>query len=150
MDITKLPFNAHVGVSRSSRNECLLMLTLEESLKNHLGTIHASALFSLAEASSGEFLIQSRDERTEIGGVVRRGTCKYSSPAKGSVFSQIKTPVSEIEKAIETIDARGKAMVDIDVDLIDESSKLIAKFQFTWLMSIEKPLRNADVPVGND
>lgn len=138
MDITQLPFNSHVGIMRASKKDCLLMLSTRDCLKNHLGTIHASALFALAEATSGEFLIRSRGNRTEIGGVVRRNSSKYSAPAGGDVFSKVKTPTSIIEAAIEVVDVRGKSLVDIEVDLVDEELKLVSTFVFTWLLASEE------------
>ena len=138
MDITQLPFNAHVGITRAERDEYVLVLIMREHLENHLGTIHASALFSLAEATSGEFLIQSRGTRSDIGGVVRKSSSKYSRPANGDIFSRVKTPPSTIKSAIETVDSRGRSLVDIDVELVDETSKLVASFGFTWLLAIEK------------
>ena len=137
MDITQLPFNAHVGIERAEGTEYLLALKMRDCLTNHLGTVHASALFSLAEATGGEFLIQSPGARNDIGGVVRRSSSKYSRPAIGDVFSRVKTQTSTIESAIETVDSRGRSLVDLEVDLLNEKSELVASFGFTWLLAIE-------------
>ena len=72
MDVISLPFNAHVGLARSETKGCLLELAPRAEHLNHLGTVHASALYALAEATSGEFLVQARGDREAIGGVVRR------------------------------------------------------------------------------
>jgi len=46
-------------------------------------------LFALAEASSGEFLLnQFKDYRLDIIPVVRKVEVKYSKPANGTVFSK--------------------------------------------------------------
>jgi len=55
MKTIEIPFNKFVGISRSeSQENGLLELKDDENLKNHLGTVHASAQFALAEACSGE------------------------------------------------------------------------------------------------
>ena len=137
MDITALPFNAHIGIARVGQGDSCLCLKFDDRLTNHLGTLHASALFALAEATSGEFLLQSRGDRTDIGGVVRRATTKYSRPANGDVFSKVTTPVTEIETAISKVDSRGKSLVDIDVELVDMDSAVIGRFSFTWMLASE-------------
>jgi acyl-coenzyme A thioesterase PaaI-like protein len=139
MDITRLPFNEHIGITRATDGIHLLRLTMRDCLKNHLGTVHASALFALAEATSGEFLIRALGDRADVGGVVRRSASKYSSPVKGDVFSRVKTPKSDIESAIQSAEARGKALVSIDVELLAEDPKPVATFGFTWLLAIENP-----------
>jgi hypothetical protein len=115
MNILSLTFNAHVGITRSIQDDCLLALDSERCHENHLGTIHASALFAVAEATSGEFLIRSRGERTDVGGVVRRSAAKYSRPATGVVSSRVKTERKVIVEVIATVDTRGKALVEIDI-----------------------------------
>ena len=139
MDITALPFNAHVGIARSEREGCLLFLAPLPHHENHLGTVHASVLFALAEASSGEFLIRTCETRSDIGGVVRRSSAKYSRPATGNVHSRVKSPAEDIVAAIAAVDARGKALVEIELELVDEANVLLASFGFTWLLGINEP-----------
>ena len=50
MDVTKIPFNALIGLAHSDEPKYLLMLPVDEKYTNHLGTVHAGALFALAEA----------------------------------------------------------------------------------------------------
>ena len=66
MDLTVLPYNALIGIQKAKGVSALLTLKEHERLHNHLGTIHAAALFSLAEASSAEFLLRHRGECEEV------------------------------------------------------------------------------------
>jgi acyl-coenzyme A thioesterase PaaI-like protein len=54
MDVTEIPFVEKVGITRSTKG--LLELPFNETIQNHLQTIHASAQFALAETASGEIL----------------------------------------------------------------------------------------------
>ncbi len=137
MDVLSLPFNGHVGLTRSTRDDCLLALDSGRRHENHLGTIHASALFALSGATSGELLIRFRGERTDIGGVVRRSTSKYSRPATGVISSRAKTMPDVIMAAIATVDSRGKALVEIEVELLDEEDHQAGSFGFAWLIALE-------------
>ena len=138
MHIVNLPFNSHVGIARAEGDEFELSLSFSEHLTNHLGTVHASALFALAEATSGEFLIHSRGARNDIGGVVRRSSSKYSRPATGDVFSLVKTAPSIFEEAIAKVDSRGKALVDVEVELVDANANSLATFSFTWMLAADE------------
>lgn len=143
MDITEIPFNAHVGLTRSTREGGILALIPARAHENHLGTIHASVLFALAEASSGEFLIQVRGERSDIGGVVRRSSAKFSRPATGEIYSRAKTPLSDVATAIKTVDEKGKTLIDIKIEVIDAAKKTVAMFEFVWLLALDVPETNS-------
>lgn len=135
MDIINIPFNSHVGIARSKREGFLLELRKEKLHENHLGTVHASALFTLAEATSGEFLIRERGDREDIGGVVRRASCKYSRRASGDLNSRVTTAVEEVDAAIRQVDMKGRALIAIRVDLLNEDDQVVAGFEFTWMIS---------------
>ncbi|MFM1560783.1 MAG: DUF4442 domain-containing protein [Roseibacillus sp.] len=137
MDLTKLPYHELIGIRRAEDPAALLFLHDEERLHNHLGTFHAAALFSLAEASSAEFLLRNRAERDDVGGVVRRATCKYSAPAHGTITSHSSTPADSLPEAIATVDAKGRALYSINIELRNEAAQTVAAFTFTWFLSKE-------------
>lgn len=54
MDVTALPFNQLVGLEPASpESGFLVALPADPEHGNHLGTVHASALLTVAEAGSG-------------------------------------------------------------------------------------------------
>ena len=59
MHVTDLAINRALGMQLASEGSGHI-LEMPESplLLNHVGTVHASAQFALAEASSGEFLLR--------------------------------------------------------------------------------------------
>ena len=136
MDVISLPFNAHVGLARSETKGCLLELAPRAEHLNHLGTVHAGALYALAEATSGEFLVQARGDREAIGGVVRRAEVKYSRPAEGDrlLVSRVTTSLEVMEDAFSKIETRGRALVDIGVEL-RSGEETLASFTFTWWLT---------------
>jgi hypothetical protein len=61
------------------------ILEMPESplLLNHVGTVHASARFALAEASSGEFLLRHLGEaQGRVFAVLRTSDVKFRKPAR--------------------------------------------------------------------
>lgn len=86
MNVFDLPFNKFIGLAPSNRQEYLLMLRDNENYHNHLKTVHASAQFALAEATSGYFLLNEFQQITNIIAVVRKVDTKYKKPVQGCVI----------------------------------------------------------------
>lgn len=137
MDVTALAYNSNLGITRASDPDALLTLADRPEVQNHLETLHAAALFSLAEASSAEFLIRHRGDREDVGGVVRKVTCKYSVAGQGEITSRSPTDPASLTEAIATVDSRGRALYPIDIDLRNGEGKVIASFSFTWFLATD-------------
>ncbi len=104
---------------------------------NHLGTIHASAQYALAEATSGEFLLSNRGNMTKLGGVVRKSNCKYSAPATGSIYSRVKTDVEAVEEAKGKVLSKGRALLSLEVELLDIKEKVLSSYEFVWMIALD-------------
>jgi len=135
MDVTKLPFNHFIGLKISNKSGYLLMLDNRTEYRNHLDTVHASALFSLAEATSGDFLLNEFSELTDIVPVVRKVEIKYKKPTKGGVFSKAKFLETEKDEVFETLTQRGRAIIKVEVLLYDETEALIMQSVFEWFVT---------------
>nr|ACO70920.1 conserved hypothetical protein [uncultured Verrucomicrobiota bacterium] len=132
--VTGLPFNQLVGLQAGAAPS---LLTLPEGPQylNHLGTVHASALLALAEASSGEFLLQRLGQ---IGGfipVVRRLEAKFRKPAHGAVTSQVSTPEQALDDTRRDLAAKGRALVSIAVELHDQSGTHVFSAEVDWFLA---------------
>jgi hypothetical protein len=94
MDITKVPFNKFVEIARPDGEPgFLLQLGDSANYENHLGTVHASAQLALAEATSGEYLMQQFPGLGQgVLAVVRRMEAKFGNPLKGKVMSRARIP----------------------------------------------------------
>jgi len=125
MDVTKLPFNHFIGLKMSSKSSYLLMLDNRTEYRNHLDTVHASALFALAEATGGHFLLNEFSELTDIVPVVRKVEIKYKKPTTGGVFSKAKLLETEKNKVLEALLQRGRALLKVEVSLFEETDTLI-------------------------
>src|SRR5882762_3547949 len=102
MDITAIPFNRLIKIARPDDPSFLLQLGESADYENHLGTVHASAQLALAEATSGELLMQTFPELGQsVLAVVRRMEAKFRKPLKGKILSKAAIPSREAEKLIE-------------------------------------------------
>lgn len=135
MDITGLPFNRLVGIERSTIEGAVLGLPAGERYTNHLGTVHASALLALAEATSGECLIAGlRDLGLDVLPVVRRVEAKFRKAANGAVHSRLGEMGDSMREFRETLSSRGRALVTIPVDVFDASGTHALTASVEWFV----------------
>jgi len=135
IDVTKLPFNHFVGLKISNKSNYLLMLDNRAEYRNHLDTVHASAMFSLAEATSGHFLLNEFSELSDIVPVVRKVEIKYKKPTIGCVFSKAKFLETEKNEILEALAQKGRAILKVEVSLFDEKEMLIMQSVFEWFVT---------------
>ncbi len=134
MDVTKIPFNNFMGIKYSD-NGFLLELEKSANYLNHINTIHASAQFALAEASSGEFLVRNfQDISDNIIPVVRKVDLKYKKPAEGKIRSKAYMEEKEIEKAKYEINNKGRSLLTVKVEIYDQNNNLTLISEFEWFV----------------
>ena len=134
MDVTAIPFNKFIGLAESDDGRYVLMLPEGGRYENHVGTVHASALFALAEATSGVRIMSELGGRDDLGAVVRKVETKYRNPAQGAVYSAAAL-VEERTAVLAEIDERGRGFAHITVDLFDTAAKPVARFEFEWFVT---------------
>lgn len=140
MDITAVPFNKFIGIARPD-GEPGFLLKLRDSTdyENHLGTVHASAQLALAEATSGEYLMQQFPELgTSVVAVVRRIEAKFRNPLKGKVMSRARIPNEQADKFTELLQAKGRGLISVEVEVVgaDGVVGLIAAVE--WFVQKQK------------
>ena len=137
MKIQEIPFNKFLGIQRSAREGYILELANSDNLLNHLGTLHAGALFSLAEATSGEFLLrQFHNSELDIIPVVRKADIKYSRPAESAVYSTADFVDDSADEIYAGLQERGKVIIQVKVGLYNEAGERIAVSTIDWFLAL--------------
>ena len=106
-------------------------------LINHVGTIHASVLFALAEAASGEFLLRQLGELREEGFAVQRtSTVKFRKPAAphGGLRASARFADTDASQLSAALASRGRASVAILAEVADAQGVLTMTGQFDWFL----------------
>lgn len=138
--VTEIPFNKFVGLEKAEESSnCIFILKEKQEFHNHLGTLHASVLFALAEATSGEFLLRQFDQiQMDVMPVVRRAEIKYSRQGSGKAYSRAEFAAIGLFEAISELKNKKKAMITVKVEIFDqESEKLLIAF-FDWFISVRR------------
>lgn len=135
MNVYELPFNKYIGLEKSSDPDYLLMLNDRGEYLNHLSTVHASALFALAEATSGFFLLNEFQDLKDILPVVRKVDTKYKKPATGKILSKASFPDTDKAKILEDLDSKKRALITVRVLLYDVDKNNVMQSDFEWFVA---------------
>jgi acyl-coenzyme A thioesterase PaaI-like protein len=132
--VTELPFNIHVGIEAAGDAPQLLRLPPGGQYLNHLGSVHASALLALAEASSGEFLLRHFGSAEGVIPVVRRMEAKFRKPAHGGVASTASAAADALTQLDADLAAKGRTLISIAVELHDDSGAHALSASVEWFI----------------
>jgi acyl-coenzyme A thioesterase PaaI-like protein len=138
MKVTEIPFNKFLGLKEAQGPDHILRLEASPDYVNHLGTVHASAQLALAEATSGEYLMRTVTAEGQVLAVVRRMEAKFRNPMRGQVLSRVTTSADEIGQAIEPLRAKGRALVPITVEIVDEEGAVGLVATVEWFLQRDK------------
>lgn len=138
MNIPEIPFNKLIGICFANDSDYLLQLDAKPEYLNHLNTVHAAALFALAEGSGGQFLLNAfPDTSQQVIPVVRKVEVVYKKPAQGKVRSQAKLKDDSIERIKEELNQKGKVQLTTTVELFDEQKNKVFTANFEWFVIVK-------------
>ncbi len=136
-----VPFAAFLGleITNVAEGEAVVVLPERPELTNHVGSQHAGALFTVAEAASGAAFVGAFAERLgEITPLARSAEVSYKKIAKGPIEATAKLGVPAAD-ALATLDAEGKVEFPCEVGLADGSGTQVATATVHWHVRLNKP-----------
>ena len=139
IDITQVPFNKLLGISLAKNPDYLLQLDAREDFTNHLGTVHAAALFTLAEGSGAQLLLKlfSVEIIDNVIPVLRKVEVSYKKPAMGVIVSTASLKDTTIELVTEQLLSKKRVSIVTPVDLFDESKTKVFSANFEWFVVLK-------------
>ena len=136
MNTIEIPFNKFIGIKRSENQaKSLLELPDSEDMKNHLGTVHASAQFALAEACSGEYLLHKFSHYSgKIIPVVRKSETKFKKPAEGKLFANASIDPDAANSVIKKLEQKGRVIIPVNVVISDSNKEITMTARIDWFV----------------
>ena len=132
MNVTQIPFAKHTGIKQEENR---LKLEATDVVQNHLGTIHASAQFTLAETQSGLCLQETFPELYgKVIGVLRGSTVKYKNPATTSIYAVANIKEEVKERFLSQYARKGRASIVVGVVLKTYDDVVCMQGEFTWFV----------------
>jgi|SRR5689334_4471026 len=136
-----VPFAGFVGVEvvRVAPGESLVRLPERQELTNHVGSQHAGALFTAAEAASGAAFVGAFAERMgDVTPLARAAEISYEKIARGPIEAKAKLGVPA-EEALATLDAEGKVVFPCEIELTDADGQRVATATVQWHVRLNQP-----------
>lgn len=129
-----IPFAAETGAQvveiRSDGASARLAKT--DKVGNHIGTIHAGAIFTLGETASGAAMSGLlADKILELRPVAAEASIQYLKTAKTDLMAYGKASIPA-EQALAAIEADGKVQFDVGVSIRDADDAQVATMSVAW------------------
>jgi uncharacterized protein (TIGR00369 family) len=143
-----VPFAGFLGLEITSmgEGEAVARLPERDELTNHVGSQHAGALFTVAEAASGAAFVGAFAERMgDVTPLARAAEISYEKIAKGPIDASAKLGVPK-DEALATLDAEGKVVFPCEIELTDASGQRVATATVQWHVRLNQPA--AQEPTG--
>ena len=93
--------------------------------ENHIGSMYAGALFTLAEIPGGALFLTSFDA-SKFYPIVKEMNLRFRRPATGDIVVEARLSAEEIERLQGEAQANGKAEYVLELQLTDGSGEVVA------------------------
>lgn len=134
MKITDLPFNRFIGIEKGDER---IDLKKHDRLLNHVGTLHAAALYGLAEAATGDWIIEHlMSYYPEALALAREGNIKYKRPAVDDCHAVVDVDQVAVDKCLSMLKRRNHATLIIPAQIFSGDT-LVATAEFKWWFSLK-------------
>jgi acyl-coenzyme A thioesterase PaaI-like protein len=129
-----IPYNNHVGVEyvEVADGKGVVRLPDADTLKNHVGSQHAGALFSAGEAASGgAFVGAFAQQMGAITPLARSAEIRYLKLAKGEITATGRLTANTGE-LLERLDSEGRVEFPVEVEMTDGDGATVAEMTVRW------------------
>ena len=136
MHVTDLAINKALGIQLApAGNGYILEMPESPLLLNHVGTVHASVQFALAEASSGEFLLRYLgDAQSQVFAVLRTANVKFRKPAHGALRASARFADGVADSLSAELSSRGRALASVLVEVAGAQGVVTMSGQYDWFL----------------
>jgi len=139
-----VPFNRHCGaeVTEVGPDGGTARLDDGPHLRNHVGTVHAGALFLVAELAGGAAFVGAfAPHMGDIRFVAKAASITYCRPATGPVTATAFLATRSPERVLAALSEKGSVRVEAGVEVFDEEGTKVAALTITYAV---KPNRTAE------
>ena len=127
-----IPFVQHLGIHTHTPTATAL-LPDRSALSNHVGTVHAGAIFTAAETATGQEILRLLTTYPVAAiPVVRSASIRDRAPATGTISARATTVLSHDELAVD-IERHGRATRSIDAAVTALDGTLVAEATIEWV-----------------
>jgi uncharacterized protein (TIGR00369 family) len=129
-----VPFAGFLGITYDEvgPGRAVLRLADDPAKHNHIGTLHAGALFALAESASGIAVIAAvADRLAGVTPLAARAEITYRKVCRGDATATA-TIDGDVAGILAALDTEGRVRFPVLVDVSDESGEICAAVRVEW------------------
>ncbi|GAA5061676.1 YiiD C-terminal domain-containing protein [Nocardia callitridis] len=134
-----VPFGRHIGtaVTEVSAERAVVEIPAGDTVGNHMGTVHAGALFTAADIGGAAAFVGAAATRlhTVERLVLRTATASYRKPAMGRIRAIATVDLRELAEVL-TATVSGRHELSGKASLLDDRDVLVAKFTFDYVCDL--------------
>ena len=131
--VTDIPFVKKIGIRETGENN--LELPCDDSVRNHINTVHAGAQFALAETASGAHLLALFPElEAEVLPILKDSRIRYRNTTSRAITAYPSVPDGAAEIFLKRYRRKGRALLTIHVVVRDDTGLLICESSFNWFI----------------
>ena len=93
--------------------------------QNHIGSMYAGALFTLAEIPGGALFMTSFDVQGYYP-IIKEMTLRFRRPATSDILVEARLDQAQVARITTQADAEGKADYRLDLELKDAAGEVVA------------------------
>ncbi len=138
MKVLNLPLTLNLGIEVSDLSQYLLKIGYEQLVCNHLGSIHASASYALAETTAGYLLNKKFAEIADNTiPLLRSSKIKYHRVSNEDLYSTAKFKEITVKQIEQELKDRKKVLFPIEVRLYTKNHELVFTGEYTWFVTLK-------------
>lgn len=139
MNLHEIPFARLLKLEPGKHDDAILSLPDSPEYLNHLGTVAAAAQFSLAEFTSGQWLLNTYpDWADRVIPVLRRSDVKFRKPAHGEIRASVPIATDAIPDLPAQLQAAKRALIQVPVRLFDGTGQLVMEGNYEWFLALRE------------
>ena len=137
MNLKDIPFAKLLGLA-NGQGEFLFELTDDITYTNHLGTVAAAAQFSLAEFTSGQWLLNTfPDIAPNVIPMLRKSEVKFKKPAYGRIRAKANVNRETQEEFLHVFNQNKRALIKIEIDIVNDTSEKVMTGIYEWFIQLK-------------
>ena len=136
IDITTLPYCEHLGLKAIAVGERKAIgLEPARQHQNHLGSIHAGVLFSVAETAAAQAMLETFPDLVDQTIVVlRSASVKYRQPTSGPVQALASIDQQAAGELRTRLAKKGTARFSVSASVRDSEQEVFVG-DYTWFIT---------------
>lgn len=127
------PFNSHLGAEMLEWTDrrCAISLRRRRKVRNHVGSIHAGALFTLGETCAGLVIVRNFPFQ-RFRPLMSEVRITYSKQARGDVTGTAEMPAEEVDRMLAVIGQGEIPFTELVTHITNRDGEIVAEVTTLW------------------